>query len=120
MCIRILPYENDSLGLCCCCWVFLLFLWQMARFYSFLRLNKIPLYAHTKYLHPHILPWTLTLLPCLVAANNAEVEHGGCRLLFFLNFIVIHLQLSAFSPHPSTPPQTNPPPSPLILSMCPL
>ena len=28
------------------------------------------------------------------------------------NFIVIQLQLSAFSPHPSTPPQPNPPPSP--------
>ena len=27
-------------------------------------------------------------------------------------FIVIQLQLSAFSPHPSTPPQPNPPPSP--------
>ena len=31
---------------------------------------------------------------------------------FFLIFIVIQLQLSAFSPHPSTPPQPNPPPSP--------
>ena len=31
---------------------------------------------------------------------------------FFLIFIVIQLQLSAFSPHPSTPPQLNPPPSP--------
>ena len=28
-------------------------------------------------------------------------------------FIVIQLQLSAFSPHPSTLPQPNPPPSPL-------
>ena len=28
------------------------------------------------------------------------------------NFIVIQLQLCAFSPHPSTPPQVNPPPSP--------
>ena len=27
-------------------------------------------------------------------------------------FIVIQLQLSAFSPHPSTPPQLNPPPFP--------
>ena len=27
-------------------------------------------------------------------------------------FIVIQLQLSAFSPHPSTPPQPNPLPSP--------
>ena len=31
---------------------------------------------------------------------------------FFLIFIVIQLQLSAFSPDPSTPPQLNPPPSP--------
>ena len=32
--------------------------------------------------------------------------------LFFLIFIVIQSQLYAFSPHPSTPPQLNPPPSP--------
>ena len=31
---------------------------------------------------------------------------------YFLIFIVIQLQLYAFSPHPSTPPQLNPPPSP--------
>ena len=31
---------------------------------------------------------------------------------FFIFFIVIQLQLYAFSPHPSTPPQLNPPPSP--------
>ena len=31
---------------------------------------------------------------------------------FFLIFIVIQLQLSAFSLHPSTPPQPNTPPSP--------
>ena len=31
---------------------------------------------------------------------------------FFKIFIVIQLQLCAFSPHPSTPPQLNPPPSP--------
>ena len=45
--------------------------------------------------------------------------------LFFKIFIGIQLQLYAFSPHPSTPPQLNPPsaPSPnapLILCMCPL
>ena len=46
---------------------------------------------------------------------------------FFLKkfFIVIQLQLSAFSPHPSThPSQTHLPPllprPPLVLSMCPL
>ena len=47
---------------------------------------------------------------------------------YFFSFlkicIVIQLQLYAFSPHPSTPPQLKPPPSPtstspLILSMCP-
>ena len=32
--------------------------------------------------------------------------------IFFLSFTVIQLQWSAFSPHPSTPPQLNPPPSP--------
>ena len=31
---------------------------------------------------------------------------------FKKNFIVIQLQLYAFSPHPSTLPQLNPPPSP--------
>ena len=34
----------------------------------------------------------------------------GC-FLFFLIFIVVQLQLYAFSPHPSTPPQLNSPPS---------
>ena len=33
-------------------------------------------------------------------------------LLLFKKIFVIQLQLSAFSPHPSTPPQPNPPPSP--------
>ena len=42
------------------------------------------------------------------------------EILFFKIFIVIQLQLYAFSPHPSTPPQVNPPLSPLVLSMCPL
>ena len=48
----------------------------------------------------------------------------GC-FLFFLIFIVVQLQLYAFSPHPSTPPHPSrtplpspPPLSPLILSMC--
>ena len=36
------------------------------------------------------------------------------------NFVVVvQLELSEFSPHPSTPPQTNPPPSPAsTLSLC--
>ena len=33
-------------------------------------------------------------------------------LFLFLFLFFIQLQLSAFSPHPSTPPQLNPPPSP--------
>ena len=32
--------------------------------------------------------------------------------IYLFIYIVIQLQLSAFSPHPSTPSQTNPPPSP--------
>ena len=39
--------------------------------------------------------------------------HQGNKLHLFIFFIVIQLQLYAFSPHPSTPPQVNPPPSPL-------
>ena len=35
----------------------------------------------------------------------------GYRLRRFFFKIVVQLQLSAFSPHPSTPPQLNPPPS---------
>ena len=45
------------------------------------------------------------------------------NVIFILKiFSVIQLQLSAFSPHPSTQPHLPPlpPPSPLILSMCPL
>ena len=38
-----------------------------------------------------------------------DKEHS---VSFFKKFIVILLQLSAFSPHPSTPPQPIPPPSP--------
>ena len=33
-------------------------------------------------------------------------------MVHFFFFIVVQLQLSAFSPHPSTPPQPNAPPSP--------
>ena len=41
--------------------------------------------------------------------NQGHIASDG---IFFLIFIVIQLQLSAFSPHPSTPPHPNPPPSP--------
>ena len=47
---------------------------------------------------------------------------GGGRLIYFsvfiyflfqfLNYFIVQLQLSAFSPHLSTPPQPNSPPSP--------
>ena len=45
---------------------------------------------------------------CLFDKNSDQ------NLFFqFLNyFIIVQLQLSAFSPHLSTPPQPNPPPSP--------
>ena len=51
--------------------------------------------------------------------------HWGWSSFLKKKFIVIQLQLSAFSPHPSTPPSRThlpplPPPSPLIFSMCPL
>ena len=39
-------------------------------------------------------------------------SHHAQKQLFKKIFIVIQLQLYAFSPHPSTPPQVNPPPSP--------
>ena len=44
--------------------------------------------------------------------SRAQLSLFVCFVLFCLIFIVIQLQLSAFSPHPSTPPQLNPPPSP--------
>ena len=45
-----------------------------------------------------------------------EIGRETISFLFFFFwfkkiFIVIQLQLYAFSPHPSTPPQLNPPPS---------
>ena len=53
------------------------------------------------------------------SSTNMKLIHLSCLkvsfifyfiyLFFILIFIVIQLQLSAFSPHPSTPPQPNPP-----------
>ena len=48
--------------------------------------------------------------------KDIEINRSEYFILFifccFLKiFIVIQLQLYAFSPHPSTPPQLNPPPS---------
>ena len=46
--------------------------------------------------------------------NSIELYHQKVYFLFFIlfYFIFIQLQLSAFSPHPSTPPQPVPPSSP--------
>ena len=44
--------------------------------------------------------------------QNLVTVTKNMSLLFLKIFIVIQLQLYAFSPHPSTPPQLNPPPSP--------
>ena len=49
-------------------------------------------------------------------AFHESLKNSQPRETFFFQFlnyfIVVQLQLSAFSPHPSTPPQPNPPPSP--------
>ena len=44
--------------------------------------------------------------------TNVFINQSNYLFSFFKIFIVIQLQLYAFSPHPSTPPQLNPPPSP--------
>ena len=44
--------------------------------------------------------------------GNPVLTLESYSFFFFLIFIVIQLQLYGFSPHPSTPPQLNPPPSP--------
>ena len=41
-----------------------------------------------------------------------EIRYSSLHNFFFKIFIVIQLQLCAFSPHPSTPPHPNTPPSP--------
>ena len=81
------------------------------------------------------LAWNLGMCPRLgielatlwIAVHHStnELLEPGLGQLFFLIVIVIQLELSAFSLHPSTTPsQTHLPPppplSPLILSMCPL
>ena len=52
-------------------------------------------------------------LKCYLSSTEVQRSLASDRvsplLLFFLIFIVIQLQLYAFSPHPSTPPQPNPP-----------
>ena len=56
-------------------------------------------------------------------ARRHSVSTYAAILVLLKFFIVIQLQLCAFSPHPSTPPQPNLPPSPactppLVLSRC--
>ena len=48
-----------------------------------------------------------------IATYASILDETPFCLFLFLIFIVTQLQLYAFSPHPSTPPQLNPPPSPL-------
>ena len=49
----------------------------------------------------------------LIQMSNIIYIFSHFSSIFFLKiFIVIQLQLYAFSSHPSTPPQLNPPPSP--------
>ena len=50
---------------------------------------------------------------CQLLGCSGPLEDKESVFLKFLNyFIVVPLQLSTFSPHPSTPPQPNPTPSP--------
>ena len=72
---------------------------------------QLQLYAFSP--HPSTPPQYLNIL-------KAQLRYNCCKINVKKVFIVIQLQLYAFSPHPSTPPQPNLPPSPLILSMCPL
>ena len=52
----------------------------------------------------HLLRWSVFLFALFI---------NELKYIDFLKIvIVIQLQLYAFSPHPSTPPQLNPPPSP--------
>ena len=52
----------------------------------------------------------LPMFSCRTFITWFFLDKVSCFL--FLIFIVIQLQLCAFSPHPSTPPHPNPPPSP--------
>ena len=86
---------------------------------------------HFRSVPPHLKHWTVHIFgktKCLTTIDKQKrllkmalfiFSDGTSQgsffsfLLFFKNyFIVVQLQLSAFSPHPSIPPQPNPPPSP--------
>ena len=56
-----------------------------------------------------ILVWIIRYLGCYLSIRIQFINPERLNLFFL---IVIQLQLYAFSPHPSTPPQLNPPPSP--------
>ena len=74
----------------------------------------------------HSVGWVYKLCWPIILRSEGESSLGSYpdfwleqqgrtyQLVWFFkkNFIVIQLQLYAFSPHPSTPPQPNPPPSP--------
>ena len=47
-----------------------------------------------------------------ILTSVEQISYGLIFFFFFKFFIVIQLQLCAFSPHPSTPPHPNTPPSP--------
>ena len=67
-------------------------------------LNLFPIFSHLSFLSFSLLSLGLHflyLLKCIFLL----------QYLFF-NYFIVQSQLSAFSPHPSTPPQLNPPPSP--------
>ena len=63
--------------------------------------------------NPHILDiaYLLRGVKCKIVFCNTIASHSFKKdfLEFKKKFIVIQLQVSAFSPHPSTPPQPNPP-----------
>ena len=63
--------------------------------------------------------WTHTLFSTLDLLNWKS-STPFLKKIFKKNFVVVvQLELSAFSPHLSTPPQPNPPPSPAsTLSLC--
>ena len=50
--------------------------------------------------------------PSLSASLPLSLKVNKMKSFLKKNFIVIQLQLCAFSPHPSTPPHPNPSPSP--------
>ena len=78
--------------------------------YPLLSSNRTPLSSCPWIMH---ISYLTSPLPILFLLSPYFVPTQLYFFFQFLNyFIVVQLQLSAFSPHPSTPPQPNPPPSP--------